>query len=151
MDESGLPAWALGTWHAAFLLVAFIAVAHATGSAGGLTADIGTLPGILAFAWLWAISWWTARGVLRASSWGRDQVVAHVGMHGAAAGAVFVLGLGIAVVLHAALQEGDPEALIGLPFVLTAAGVASVPGAVVAWILLGIDVLLARGIDLRRG
>ena len=142
--------WVLGSWHAVFLLAAFMAVAHAAGAAGELTQAIGTWPGLAAFAWLWAVSVWSAMAVLgRHGGWGAE-VGNSAALYGAATGFVFVAGLAVGALGLAAAREGLAWDIVGaIPFAIVAAAVAAIPGAVVGFLLAWLDRLVLWGIPLR--
>ena len=57
--------WALGSFHAALLMLLLVTLAYARGALGGFLATLGTLPGLALYAWLWGLSAWGTRGALR--------------------------------------------------------------------------------------
>ena len=64
-EEERVLALALGTFHAALLMVLLVALLQAFGLLSGFLGAVGTLPGVALFLWLWVIAVFSARRVLR--------------------------------------------------------------------------------------
>lgn len=156
MRPDALVAWALGTFHACLLIVLLVLLLYRRGAVAGLLGETGTVAGILLFLSLWAISVWTTgralRGVLggstRVAGW--DVAVGRAAVWGGFAGSLFLFCLVAVVLLPAVVQNwSGPSAgfLVAVPFLLVAAGVAFVVGAMVGALFGGLDVLLLRTRD----
>lgn len=59
--------WATGSFHTALLVVAGVAAVHLAGRAGDLLGAGGTLPGAVAYLYLWAVTVWTTDRAMTAS------------------------------------------------------------------------------------
>lgn len=58
--------WAIGSFHAAAFVLVAVLVVHLTGDLGGTLAAGGTTPGLLAYGFLWLVSWALAGRALQA-------------------------------------------------------------------------------------
>ena len=77
MDEPGAPSvppaaatppllvWALSAFHAALLVAVAVAALYAAGVLGDALAGVDTAVGVLAYGYLWAVTWGTNRATLR--------------------------------------------------------------------------------------
>lgn len=152
MDDAALETWAVATFDlSGFVLVAAI-LGHASGVLPEVLRDAGTLPGLVAFAYLWglgvvAIRWALPDGGLHPpDELPLRSLAIRGGVAGSFIGAGFVVGVLAPVVLSAFLTElGDP-----LPFltIVLAGGVAGlVVGAAVGLAFVVVDVALYRATD----
>lgn len=125
-----LAAFALGSFHAALLLVVAVSLGYRTGNLGGILAVAGTGPGLLLGGILWLLAWgataWTLDGQdLHAPT--VRPLLERAFKAGMAAGALFVPSA--LVVLAAANGEVD--------FVLVVVGVFSALGGALGGSLVG--------------
>ena len=118
MDERGLRALALGTFHAALLTAVAALLFHAAGTLGELLRSLGTVAGLAAFALLWGLSVATTRSALARLgddplAKGAMSAVGVAGVWGGAAGAGFVLVGGALSIL---VQRAPLASLVFLAF-----------------------------------
>ncbi|MEF8877522.1 MAG: hypothetical protein V5A60_12450 [Haloarculaceae archaeon] len=138
---------------ATFDVVAFGLLAVLAGHAGGALGDflqgVGTVPGLAAFGYLWALTLLAVRWVLAEGSLAGDGdrslggLLARGTAGGAFVGTAFVVGLAAGLV---ALGTGADLTSVVLIALFGAVGGALV-GAVVGFALGVVDVGLARGAD----
>ncbi|WP_254543181.1 hypothetical protein [Halomarina pelagica] len=138
--------WALGAFHAAFLVASLVALLHVTLSLGDLLRGLDTATGLALYLVLWATTWWTARAVLARATVGesvdRLALVKRGVLWGGVAGVCFLLALVLVVLAPRLLVEGEFVAL-GL---VTGIGVviALVVGGLVGGLFALLDLLLFR-------
>jgi hypothetical protein len=157
VGPSPLFVWATGSFHAAFLVAALVAGLHRSGAAGDLLEGVGTLPGALAYLYLWGVTLWTTRQALRAA--GVSPGESHVGVGalrsalvwggvtgGAFFGALFVVLAG-SIFVRAGLDAVGLVVLIGVGGGLLAVLV----GALVGGLLALVDLAALRATDLLVG
>lgn len=134
----------------AFGLLAVLA-GHAGGALGDLLQGVGTVPGLAAFGYLWALTLLAVRWVLAEGGLAGDGELSLGGLlargtaGGAFVGTAFVVGVGLAAGL-VALGTGADLTSIVLIALFGAFGGALV-GAVVGFALGVVDVGLARAAD----
>lgn len=143
--------WALAAFHAALLVAVAVALLYFAGLAGNGLEALDTWVGVLAYLYLWGVTWWTNRRMLEAIGTGLvtgaatpSDVFVEAMKWGAAAGFLVFLPLlvvGIALFVGA----GGPEAI---PFVVVGAGIGSGLSAGVGVVVGGsfalLDLLLVR-------
>lgn len=144
-----LVVWAAGSFHATLLVVLLVGGVHLAGAAGDLLAGLGTLPGAVAYLYLWAATTWTTGRGLRTAEFRPDDGVSG-GLR--AAGAALLWGgvTGVGVLLPVLVLLVGSLALAGDDGVLVAALVfggvglplAATVGAVVGLAFAGLDLLL---------
>lgn len=145
---SRLEVWAVATFNVvAFGLVGVIA-GHATGVLSDTLPDLGTLPGVFLFGYLWVLSvivtWWAlAEGGLGGTVTGETATLL---VRGATAGgvagmafAVVVLGVALGATL---LASGNGSGFVILT--LVGGGVGTVVGLVVGLIFTLVDLAIYR-------
>lgn len=142
-DPSSLFVWATGSFHAALLVAVLVAALHWSGSAGDLLAGVGTLPGALAYLYLWGVTLATTRKALNASGVtaagsvadGRNALWAALRWGGATGigffAALFVVVAGLLLV-NVGIGAVPAVFVVGLVGGLLAALVGAVVGAVLA-------------------
>jgi len=124
---------------------------HVGGALGDLLGGVGTVPGLAAFGYLWALTLLAVRWVLAEGGLARDGDRSLGGLltrgtaGGASVGTAFVAGLGLAVGL-VGLGTGADLTSVVLIALFGAVGGALV-GAVVGFALGVVDVGLARAAD----
>lgn len=146
-----LLAWSLAAFHAALLVALVVGVLYLAGLAGNQLAALDTSVGVLAYLYLWGVTWWTNRRMLDAVGSGLltgsarpSAVLAEAMKWGAAAGFLVFLPL-LVLVLVLFVGAGGLEAI---PFVVVGAGVGSALSAGVGVVVGGsfalLDLLLVR-------
>jgi hypothetical protein len=152
-DRPLRPRLSLETWtFATFDVVAFglvgVLAGHVVGALGEALADVGTVPGVLVFGYLWALVLLAMRWVLADGGLSRDggrslaRLLAR-GVAGAAlVGAAFVGGIGLAVGL---VSVGPSAGLVSAGFVTLFGTVGGALGGALIGLLFGLlDVGLSR-------
>jgi len=140
----GLLAWAVASFHAALLVALAVVALYLTGSAGGILAGLATWVGVVAYLYLWGVTWWTNRRVLSATGLGlpgrsptRADVLVEASKWGGATGFLAFL----------------PALVVGVVRFVAAGGLEAVPivaiGAAVGSVLsVGVGVLVGAGFGL---
>lgn len=130
-DVSSLLAWSFAAFHAALLVALVVAVLFALGLAGNQLAALDTSLGLVAYLYLWAVTWWTNRRMvaavgsgLLAGSASRSDVLVEAMKWGGVAGLLVFLPA-FAVVALLVVAQGGLEAVSFLLF-------AAVVGSIVA-------------------
>ena len=148
---SPLGTWALAGFHTAMLVAVVVTTLFFAGLAGNQLAALDTWVGVVAYLYLWAVTWWTNRqvidavgpGLLAGSSDPTDALVEATKWGGLVGLLVFLPALLIGVVFF--VGAGGIEAV---PFLLLAAAVGSVVsagvGVVVGVVFAILDLLLVR-------
>lgn len=133
--------WALASFHVALLVAVAVGLLYAAGFLGNQLAALDTSVGVVAFIYLWAVTWWTNRrmlasldGDLLSAAPSRTDVLVNAMAWGGMAGVLvflppFVLVFGFIVV------AGGIEAL---PFLVIAAVIGVVVAAGVGVVLGGV-------------
>jgi len=139
--------WTVATFDLAALSLVVVLAAHLTGGLAGALAGLGTLPGLAAFGYLWALVGGAVRWVLAERSLAsRDGAVRALLRRGSIGGAGVGAGLvaGSAVVAGAVVAVRDPEFLITVAIVgVVGSIVAAVVGAIIGAIAAACNVALA--------
>lgn len=149
-DRPDLFAWAVGSFHAAVLVAAAVAALHASDVAGAALAGVGTLPGAVAYLYLWALAVWTAgRGLAGGDVTPAGAPDTRAAIVAAMAwGAVTGLGVfvpGLVLVAGLLLFGAGVDALPAVVIVGTVgAAFAAAVGAVVGAVLATMDLALLR-------
>jgi hypothetical protein len=149
-----LEAWTVATANLALFGLALVVAGHASGVLSDLLGGLGTLPGLAAFAYLWAllveaIRWALATGGLDSIRDGEFRsLLARGVVAGSGVGVTFLLGV-VAVVAAVGFLRSGSANLVAFLFVLAVgAAVAVVVGAVVGLLAALVNVILYRASDL---
>lgn len=145
-----LAVWAVATFNAALLVVSAVGLLYAGGGLGVRLAALDTSTGLLAFLYLWAVTWWTNRRWLAglgpaglSGRAGRTDVVVAALRWGAVAG---VLVFAPVFVVASAIVGGN-AGLDAVPFLLVGAAIGAAlsagVGVVVGGLLAATDLLCA--------
>lgn len=137
-DSDGLLTWGLASFHTALLVALVLGGLYAAGVAGELLTGLDTWIGIVAYLYLWAVTWWTNRrllsrieGDLVTERPGASALLAEAMKWGALAGLLVFL----------------PALLVGIVLFVGAGGLGAVPfllvgGAIGATLATGIGVVV---------
>lgn len=145
----GYETWTIATADVVAFVLVLVLVGHAVGALEGALSDVGTIPGVLAFAYLWALVLAATRWVLSAGGLERidagDSIalIARGATGGALAGAGFVSGAGLAVGV-VVLAAGGGELLSVALLTLFGAVGGAVGGLVVGLVFSLVNVALYR-------
>ncbi|WP_435182878.1 hypothetical protein [Halobellus sp. EA9] len=145
---SRFEAWTVATFDLAALSLVVVLAAHLSGGLTGALAGAGTVPGLAAFGYLWAlvvaaVRWVLAERSLRDRDGSRRALLRRGGIGAAGVGVGLVAGGALVAGAVAALR--DPEFLITVAIVgVVGSVVATVVGAVVGAIAAGCNVAVAR-------
>ena len=154
LDSSGPPAllvWTLAAFHAAFLVALVVAAVYLAGLANDGLAALETWIGVLAYLYLWGVTWWTNRrmldavgsGLLTGSTRTTDVFVEAMKWGGVAGFLAFLPALAVGIALF--VGAGGVEAL---PFVVVGAAIGSAlsvgVGVLVGGVFALVDHLLLR-------
>jgi len=124
-DQSGLLAWALGTFHACVLGLVLLLLLYPGGRLGQTLAGLETVTGLLLFIALWATSVWTTRRAVADGVWlsttptDRAAFFGQALRWGAATGVLFLAELGAIFLVRT---------LIVAPGAIMSAGVLGLAG-----------------------
>lgn len=153
-DPRRLLVWALPAFHAALLVALLVAGLYATGRAGEVLGSLETWIGVLAYLYLWAVTWWTNRRWLAAvgESFLRGRPPARPVLRSALRwGAATGLGVFAAPFLVAVAFFLAGGGLGAIPFLALAAAVGAALslaiGGLVGGLFAGLDLLLLRASD----
>lgn len=141
---------AFATFHATTLVVVGVLVVHRYAALGDLLTGLNTLAGLAAFAFLWALSWLATRRVLAtvaledAADGGGKQAVLRGLAWGGITGALFFLGVVVALLPRVLLADVLAQPLSVLLLVLIGVGISLVVGMVVGLLFAVVDVALVR-------
>ena len=141
--------WALASFHAALIVAVAVGLLYATGLLGNQLAALDTSVGLVAYGYLWAVTWWTNRrmlasidGDLLSGGTSRTDVLVTAMAWGGLAG-VLVFLPPFALVFAFVVAAGGLESLLFLVIaavvgVLVAAGAGAVVGGVLSVLDLGL-------------
>ena len=142
--------FALGTFHAATLIVALVLVLYATGALTSLLSSLNTVAGLALFSALWLTTVWstnrTLRGAFTVAPWTSvplGVMIPRAAWRGGVNGVAFLACLGLILLVSSAFN-GD-VGLIGLGtliFATVGAAGAFVIGLVVGLMLAAVDLAL---------
>jgi len=146
----GLVVFALGTFHAAVLIVALVLVLYATSALTSLLSSLNTVAGLALFNALWLTTVWstnrTLRGAFTVAPWTSvplGVMIPRAVWRGGVNGVAFLACLGLILLVSSAFN-GD-VGLIGpgtLIFATVGAAVAFVIGLVVGLMFAAVDLAL---------
>jgi hypothetical protein len=149
-DGERLVVFALGTFHAAALIVALALVLYATGALAPLLSSLSTIAGLALFGALWLTTVWsshrTLRGAFTVAPWTSlplSTMIPRAAWRGGVNGVAFLGCLGVILAISAAFN-GD-AGVVGfgaLIFLTVGAAVAFVFGLVLGLAFAGIDLAL---------
>lgn len=150
-DDRSLLVWTVASFNAALLVAIAVGLLYAVGGLGDRLAALDTSIGVVAYLYLWGVTWWTNGRWLHAVDSGLlsgagNAVDVSVGAlrWGAVAGVLVFAPAFIAVTV---LVAGNAD-LAAIPFLALGAGIggllAAGVGAIVGGVLGLVDILLAR-------
>lgn len=146
-------AWVLGTFNVVTLGVVLVVLGHRADALGALQ-ELGTVPGVLVFGYLWGVTIVVTEGLLVEG--GRSRVdrgfvvfSTYTASAGALIGMAFLVGLLVGVGAVTVVSTGEVVAVllsaVGVaPFLGIAAPIAGVVGSVVGFLLGVVDRVLYR-------
>ena len=144
--------FALGTFHAAVLIVALVLVLYATGALTSLLSSLSTVAGLALFSALWLTTVWstnrTLRGAFTVTPWlsvPLDVMIRRAGWRGGVNGVLFLACVGVIVAISAAFTGDVSLGILGFGFLILAtvgAAVAFVIGLVVGLLFAAVDLAL---------
>lgn len=146
-----LETWTVATFDVVALGLVAVLAGHASGGLGEALSDVGTLPGVLVFGYLWMLVLVAMRWVLADGGLSRENdrslgALLARGVAGAAlVGAAFVGGLGLVGGLFA-LTSGGSAVTVALLTLFGAVG-GAIGGAILGLAFGLVDVGLARGAE----
>jgi len=150
-SDRGLETWTVATFDVVTVGLVGVLAGHTSGVLGDALADVGTVAGVLAFGYLWALVLVAMRWVLAGGGLSRDdgtslgRLLAR-GVAGAAfVGAAFVAGLALVAGL-VGLASGSEVLTVALVTLFGAIG-GTVGGALVGFVFGLLDVGFARATD----
>jgi hypothetical protein len=151
VERDRLVAWALGTFHAAALLVAATLILHLTGGLASTLSGLNTVSGLALFAALWLTTVWSTRRTLRGaldaglrSSVPIGPLIGRAVWRGGVNGVAFMPLAGVILAFPVVLS--DPRTAV--PFLLVASLFAATIGLAIAFGIGCIVGLLFAGIDI---
>lgn len=151
-----LEVWSIATFDVVLFGLVGVALGHASGALADVLLGLGTVPGILAFAYLWFLAWIATRWVLADGGLDRSgedssSLAVRGAAGGAGVGAGFVAGIVLATgAVNIASSGGSIAVLLYLGFlgVLAGAVVGTVVGTAFALVNVGCyrltDLVLSR-------
>lgn len=141
--------WAVGSFHAALLVALGVTALHLSGAAGDILGGIGTVPGAVAYLYLWGVATWTTGRALRAGEVSPvdgvpDRWTAlRAALSWGAVTGLLVFAPGYLVVAGLLLFSGGVGAVSAVLVVALLGGaVAALVGAVVGGLFAALDVAL---------
>lgn len=150
-SDRALETWTVATFDVVTVGLVGVLAGHTSGVLGDALPDVGTIAGVLAFGYLWALVLVAMRWVLAEGGLCRDdgislgQLLARGVAAAAFVGAAFVAGLGLAAGL-VGLASGAEVLTVVLVTLFGAIG-GTVGGALVGFVFGLLDVGLARATD----
>jgi hypothetical protein len=148
----GLETWSVATFDVVAFSLVLVTAGHASGGLAGSLADVGTVPGVLLFGYLWllvvaAVRWVLAEGGLGRSGDRRLRTLAGRGTAaGAATGAAFLDGVLVVAALPRVLSGSLDVLSFGL-LLLIGTAISAVVGGLVGLLLGLVDLGLVRAAD----
>jgi hypothetical protein len=146
----GLVVFALGTFHAAVLIVALVLVLYAAGALTSLLSGLSTIAGLALFGALWLTTVWstrrTLRGTLTVAPWTSVPLrvmIPRAAWRGGVNGVLFLACVGVILIISSAFN-GDVGFLgLGiLIFAIAGAAVAFVIGLAAGLLFACVDLAL---------
>lgn len=149
--DHSLMVWTVASFNAALLVAVAVGLLYAAGGLGDRLAALDTSIGVVAYLYLWAVTWWTNRrgldavepGLLSEDGNAIDVLVGALRWGAVAGVLVFVPAFAAVAVL-----VGGNAGLAAVPFLALGAGIggllAAGVGAIVGGLLGIVDLLLAR-------
>lgn len=142
-----LEAWTVATFAVVTLGLVGVTAGHASGALADALPDLGTVPGVAAFAALWVLTavgvrWALADGGLARSRRGEfAPLVARGTLAGAFVGAAFVVGTVLSFAVASVGSDPVPPGSVAL-FALVGGTVAGVVGGLVGGLFVLVDAAL---------
>lgn len=150
-SESSLLAWTVASANAALLVAVAVGLLYAADGLGDRLAALDTSIGVLAYGYLWAVTWWTNRrwlDALEPSLLSTEATVIAVSVAALRWGAVAGVLLFAPAFVAVAVLVGGNAGLGAVPFLALGAGIGALlaagVGAVVGGLLGLVDVVLVR-------
>ena len=144
--------FALGTFHAAALIVALVLVLYATGALASLLSSLSTVAGLALFSALWLTTVWSTHGTLGdaftvapRTSVPLGTMIPRATWRGGINGVAFLVCLGLVLLISSALSGNVAFGVVGLGFLIFAtvgAAFAFVIGLVLGLVFACIDLAL---------
>jgi hypothetical protein len=151
-ERNQLVVFALGTFHAAVLIVALVLVLYAAGGLASLLSGLSTIAGLALFIALWATTVWstnrTLRGAFTVAPWTAvppDTLIARAAWRGGVNGIMFLTCVGLILAISSAFNGDLAFGVIGvglLVFATVGAAVAFIIGFVVGLLFACVDLAL---------
>ena len=149
-ERNQLVVFALGTFHAAVLIVALVLVLYAAGGLASLLSGLTTIAGLALFSALWLTTVWsthrTLRGAFTVAPWTSVPLgimIPRAAWRGGINGVVFLACVGVILAISSAFN-GD-VGVVGfgaLIFLTVGAAFAFVIGLVLGLLFAGVDLAL---------
>lgn len=147
--DLALETWTVATFNVVAFGLVLVLIGHASGALAEVLPDLGTLPGIAIFGYLWALVVASTRmalpeeGLEAVETAGYLSILRDGVLAGTVTGGAFVLGVVVvAVVPLLVLEGGHPGILLYLGGFGT--GVGGIAGAVLGALFAAVDLLLFR-------
>jgi hypothetical protein len=151
-ERNFLVVFALGTFHAAALIVALVLVLFAAGGLASLLSGLSTIAGLALFSALWLTTVWstnrTLRGAFTVAPWTSvplDVMIPRAAWRGGVNGVAFLACLGFILLISSAFNGDLALGVIGAGFLVFAtvgAAVAFVIGFVLGLVFACVDLAL---------
>jgi len=148
-ERNRLVVFALGTFHAAVLIVALVLVLYATGALTSLLSGLSTIAGLALFSALWLTTVWsthrTLRGALTATlrTLPVGTIIERAAWNGGVNGVAFLAFLGLILAISSALNGALGIVAFGaLVFATLGAVAAFLLGLVFGLLFVAIDMAL---------
>lgn len=142
-----LETWTVGTFNVVSFGLVLVLFGHMSGALTNILPAIGTLPGVLLFAYLWALVVLATRwalaggGLVRVHTEGLRALVVRGTLAGAFIGLAFVLGIVVVGGLANLLTGGGALRPLGL-IALLGGSIGAIIGAAVGIVFVLVDVIL---------
>ncbi|MFC7203638.1 hypothetical protein ACFQJC_08935 [Haloferax namakaokahaiae] len=146
-ETNEFEAWVVSSFNLTLLSLVLLLAGHTAGFLAGSLSGFGTLPGVLAFGYLWLLVFGATRwalqggGLARIRDGERRSLLLRGIVAGGAIGAVFLLGL-LLVILVVNVLEGGVQPLSFALFALFGGSIASIVGGLVGGLSVVLDIVL---------
>jgi hypothetical protein len=149
-ERNFLVIFALGTFHAAALIVALVLVLYATGALASLLSGLSTIAGLALFSALWLTTVWSAQRTLRgafttplSTSLPVPTMIERATWNGGINGVAFLAFLGFILAISSGVNGSLGIVVFGSLFFATVGAVAAfLLGCVFGLLFLAIDIAL---------
>lgn len=139
--------WVVSSFNLVVLSLVVMLAGHASGALEGSLSGFGTLPGVVVFGYLWALTFGATHWALKDGGLGRirEGEFGSLLLHGVAAGALigvaFLLGV-LLVVLVVNILEGGVQLISFALFALFGGMISSIVGGLIGGVAVVLDVAL---------